>query len=177
MADAMRMALAELLRKAEVEPRLGELREGIRVLAEALMALVVELHLGAAPRERTPPRTGQRNGYRERAWDTRVGTIALRVPRVRDGQLFPEPAGAPHPGRAGVTGGGPGGLRRGVSTWRADDLVKALGLDGISRGQVSRICTPLDAEADLWFESGGRLQKIDGKEPRTENGRLLSRLL
>ena len=89
MADETRMALAELLRKAEAEPGVDVLREGVQVLAEALMALEVEQHLGAARHERTPERSGQRNGYRERAWDTRVGTIGLRVPRVRDGSYFP----------------------------------------------------------------------------------------
>src|SRR5690349_18760435 len=89
MADETRMALAELLRKAEAEPGLDVLREGVRVLTEASMALEVEQHVGAGWHERTPARSGQRNGYRERAWDTRVGTIALRVPRVRDGSYFP----------------------------------------------------------------------------------------
>ena len=89
MADETRMALTELLRKAEAEPGLDVLREGVRVLAEALMALEVEQHVGAARHARTEERTGQRNGSRERAWDTRVGTIDLRVPRVRDGSSFP----------------------------------------------------------------------------------------
>ena len=62
MADETRMALAALLRKAEAEPGLDVLREGVRVLAEAVMALEVEQHVGAAPHERTPERTGQRNG-------------------------------------------------------------------------------------------------------------------
>ena len=89
MADETRMALAELLRKAEVAPALDVLRDGVRVLAEALMALEVAQHLGAGRHERTPTRSGLRNGSRERSWDTRVGTIDLRVPRVRDGSYFP----------------------------------------------------------------------------------------
>src|SRR5690242_20430083 len=89
MTDEVRMALAALLRKAEAEPGVDVLREGVRVLTEALMELEVERHLGAARHERTAERTGQRNGDRERAWDTRVGTVELRVPRVRDGSFFP----------------------------------------------------------------------------------------
>ena len=89
MADTVSMALTELLRKAEAEPDLDTLREGVRVLTQALMELEVAQHLGADRHERRPERTGYRNGYRERSWDTRVGTLDLRVPRVRDGSFFP----------------------------------------------------------------------------------------
>ncbi|MDP9469796.1 MAG: IS256 family transposase [Chloroflexota bacterium] len=140
------MALADLLRQAEADPGLDVLREGVRVLAEALMALEVEQHLGAAPHERTPERTGQRNGYRERAWDTRVGTVDLRVPRVRDGGYFPallEPRTRAERALVAVV---QEAYVAGVSTRRVDDLIKALGLDGISKSQVSRLCAELDAE-------------------------------
>ena len=89
MADDLRMALIELLRKAELERDTDVLREGVRVLSQALMELEVSQHLNAERYEHTPERTGQRNGYRERQWDTRVGTIELQVPRVRDGSFFP----------------------------------------------------------------------------------------
>lgn len=89
MADDLRMALIELLRKAEVEQDTDVLREGVRVLSQALMELEVSQHLQAERYEHTPERTGQRNGYRERQWDARVGTIELQVPRVRDGSFFP----------------------------------------------------------------------------------------
>ena len=71
MADAVRMALAELVRKAEAEPGLDVPREGVRVLAEAVMDLEVEQHLGAGRHERTAGREGYRNGTRERTRDTR----------------------------------------------------------------------------------------------------------
>ena len=148
MADETRMALAELLRKAEAEPALDVLREGVRVLAEALMALEVEQHLGAARHERTPTRSGQRNGSRERSWDTRVGTIPLRVPRVRDGSYFPsllEPRTRAERALVAVVQEAYVG---GVSTRRVDDLVKSLGLEGISKSQVSRLCAELDAEVE-----------------------------
>src|SRR5882757_46603 len=89
MADELSMALETLLRKADVEQDVDVLREGARVFSEALMELEVTRHIGAERHERTAERTGQRNGYREREWDTRVGTIELRVPRVRDGSYFP----------------------------------------------------------------------------------------
>src|ERR1700738_5497586 len=88
MADELRMALAEVLRKAGVE-QADFLREGVRVLAQELMELEVGQQLGAERHERTSERNGYRNGYRERPWDTRVGTIELQVPRVRDGSFFP----------------------------------------------------------------------------------------
>ena len=146
MADATSMALADLLRKAEAEPGLDVLREGVRVLAQALMELEVTQHVGAERHERTPERTGQRNGARDRAWDTRVGTVALRVPRVRDGRYFPsllEPRTRAERALVAVVQEAYVG---GVSTRRVDDLVKALGMDGISKSQVSRLCAELDAE-------------------------------
>jgi putative transposase len=146
MADEVRMALADLLRKAEAEPGLDVLREGVRVLAEAVMALEVEERLGAAPHERTPVRTGQRNGYRERAWDTRVGTIDLRVPRVRDGGYFPSLLEPRTRGERALVAVVQEAYVGGVSTRRVDDVVKALGLEGISKSQVSRLCGELDAE-------------------------------
>src|SRR3712207_4848032 len=89
MADELRMALLELLCEAELERDTDFLREGVRALAEALMALEVNEHLGAEKHEWTEERRGYRNGYRERAWDTRVRTLHVKVPRVRDGSYFP----------------------------------------------------------------------------------------
>ena len=148
MADETRMALAALLRKAEADPGVDVLREGVRVLAEALMALEVEQHLGAGRHERTPERSGQRNGSRERNWDTRVGTIPLRVPRGRDGSYFPsllEPRTRAERALVAVVQEAYVG---GVSTRRVDDLVKSLGLEGISKSQVSRLCAELDEEVE-----------------------------
>jgi len=95
-----------------------------------------------------PERTGQRHGYRERGWDTRVGTVGLRVPRVRDGGYFPallEPRTRAERALAAVV---QEAYVAGVSTRRVDDLVKALGMDGISKSQVSRLCAELDAEVE-----------------------------
>src|SRR5437016_10641796 len=89
MAESLSMALAELLRKADAEPDVDTLREGVRVMTQALMELEVAQHLGAERYQRSPERQGERNGYRDRQWDTRVGTLELRVPRVRDGSFFP----------------------------------------------------------------------------------------
>src|SRR6476646_9448432 len=80
MADNLSMALAELLRKADAEPDVDTLREGVRVMTQALMELEIAQHLGAERYQRSSDRQGERNGYRDRTWDTRVGTLELRVP-------------------------------------------------------------------------------------------------
>ena len=81
MADELRIGLQRLLRKAQVEHDADFLRESVRALSQALMELEVEEHIGAGRHERSPERTGQRNGYRQRSWDTRVGTVELSVPQ------------------------------------------------------------------------------------------------
>jgi transposase-like protein len=176
------MALQDLLRKAEVEHDVDFLREGIRVLAQALMELEVAQHLGAERYERTPERRGERNGYRERDWDTRAGTVELRVPRVRDGSFFPvllEPRRRAERALAAVV---QEAYVHGVSTRRVDDVVKALGLDGISKSQVSRVCAELDGEVErfrtrplagpypyVWLDATVRheapLHRVGGRSP------------
>lgn len=144
MAYEWSMALEGLLRKAQLEPETDFLREGVRVVSQALMELEVTEHVGAQRHERTPGRTGQRNGYRDRRWDTRMGSIPLQVPRVRDGSYFPallEPRRRAEQALAAVV---QEAYVRGVSTRKVDDLVKALGIDGVSKSQVSRVCADLD---------------------------------
>ena len=148
MADTVSMALADLVRKAEEQGDVDFLRDGVRVLTQALMEIEVSQHLGAERHERTAERSGQRNGYREREWDTRVGTIGLRVPRVRDGSYFPtllEPRKRAEQALVAVVREA---YVQGVSTRKVDGLVQALGLDGISKSQVSRLCEALDAEVE-----------------------------
>jgi transposase-like protein len=148
MADEVRMALQGLLRKAGVEQDADFLREGVRVLSQALMELEVADHVGAERHERTTERTGQRNGYRERAWDTRVGTIALQVPRVRDGSYFPSLLDPRKRAERALVAVVQEAYVQGISTRRVDDLVHALGMQGISKSQVSRMCQELDAEVE-----------------------------
>ena len=160
MADKVSMALAELVRKAEADGDVDFLKEGVRVLSQALMEVEVAQHIGAERYERTGERNGQRNGYRDRTWDTRVGTLDLKVPRVRDGSYFPsllEPRKRAERALVAVVREA---YVQGVSTRRVDDLVKALGLDGISRSQVSRLCEELDAEVERF-----RQRKLDSSYP------------
>ena len=148
MAETVSMALADLVRKAEEHGDVDFLREGVRVLTQALMEIEVSQQLGAERYERSGDRVGQRNGYREREWDTRVGTIGLRVPRVREGGYVPgwlEPRKRAEQALVAVVREA---YVQGVSTRKVDDLVKALGLDGISKSQVSRLCQSLDEEVE-----------------------------
>jgi putative transposase len=122
------------------------LREGIRVLAQAVMETEVSAQIGAAPYERRTERLAYRNGYRTRRWDTRVGTIELKIPKVTAGAYFPsllEPRRRAEKALHAVV---VEAYVKGVSTRKVDDLVRALGIDGISRSEVSRICKALDAE-------------------------------
>jgi transposase-like protein len=148
MADEMSMALEALLRKAQVEQNVDFLRESVRMLTQAVMELEVTPQIGAERHERTSERRGQRNGYRERRWDTRVGSLELQVPRLRDGGYFPsllEPRRSAERALVAVVQEAD---VQGVSTRRVDELVQALGPQGISKSQVSLLCTELDAEVE-----------------------------
>ncbi|WP_324715440.1 IS256 family transposase [Carboxydochorda subterranea] len=138
------IALLDLLRKYQDDPQLDALREGVRLLAQALMELEVSQQVGAGRYERSPQRKTQRNGYRDREWDTRVGTIPLRIPKLREGSYFPsllEPRRRAEKALLSVV---QEAYVEGVSTQKVDELVKALGMEGISRSQVSRLCQELD---------------------------------
>lgn len=146
MADD-NMALLEALRKMCVGGDVDVLREGVRMLAQALMEAEVSEVTGLAHGKRDPERRlTSRNGYRDRRWDTRVGTIDLAIPRVRDGSYFPsllEPRRRVERALLAVV---QEAYVLGVSTRRVDDLVQTLGIASISKSEVSRICAALDAE-------------------------------
>jgi putative transposase len=160
VADQLRIGLSELLRKAMIEQDADFLKEGVRVLSQALMEMEVQEHLGAARHERSPSRTGQRNGYRERSWDTRVGTVDLRVPRVRDGGYFPSLLEPRRRAERALSAVVQEAYVHGVSTRKVDDLVKALGMGGISKSRVSELCKELDEEVERF-----RSRPLEGSYP------------
>jgi transposase-like protein len=150
MADD-RMAVLETVRKAIADGDVDFLREGVRVLAQAVMEAEVSELTGVPKGERNPDaRLTHRNGYRERRWDTRVGTIELAVPRVRDGSYLPSLLDPRRRTERALLAVVQEAYVAGVSTRRVDDLVRALGIDGISRSEVSRICAALDAEVSAF---------------------------
>ncbi len=115
---------------------------------------------GLSNYQRSPERQGERNGYRDRNWDTRVGTLELHVPRVRDGSFFPGLLEPRKRAERALVATVREAYVQGVSTRRVDDLVKALGLDGISKSQVSRLCEELDVEVERF-----RSRKLEGNYP------------
>jgi putative transposase len=160
MADELRIGLKELLRKAQIEGDAEFLKEGVRVLSQMLMEMEVEQHIGASRHERSPGRIGQRNGYRQRSWDTRVGSVELSVPRVRDSSYFPsllEPRRKAERALAAVV---QEAYVHGVSTRKVDELVKALGMRGISKSRVSELCEELDEEVERF-----RNRALEGSYP------------
>ena len=121
-------------------------RELLKAFAEKLMGAEADAMCNAGYGERTDERENSRNGYRERRWDTRAGTIPLEVPKLRSGSYYPgwllEPRRRAERALYAVIAEC---YQRGVSTRRVDGLVKAMGLEGISKSQVSNMCVELDA--------------------------------
>jgi len=135
------IALSELAEKgADVDM----LREMIQFISQRVMEMDIEARCGASYGERGVPRENSRNGYRERLWETRAGSIDLRIPKLREGSYFPgflEPRRTAEKALAAVI---QEAYVQGVSTRSVDELVKAMGMTGISKSQVSRLCAEID---------------------------------
>ena len=121
-----RMGLLELLRKGGMDGDVDFLREALRVLVEGIMDAEVSARIGAEYGERSPERVTQRNGYRSRAWDTRVGTMELHIPKLREGSYFPSLLEPRRRSERALLAVIQQAYVEGVSTRRVDDLVKAL---------------------------------------------------
>ena len=148
MTDDM-MTLRTLLEKSSDTDLL---REMIGFTAQRLMALEVESLTGAAPGERSPDRLNQRNGYRERDWETRAGTVELRIPKLRKGSYFPAFLEPRRMAEKALTAVIQEAYVQGISTRSVDDLVKAMGMSGISKSQVSRLCEEIDGKVKAFLE-------------------------
>ena len=145
-----RLPLAELLAKAGDSDFLRGVAEAVRPKAgqtdvvQLLMETDVEGVIGAGRHERSGERTTYRNGYRDRTLDTRVGSLQLRIPKLRQGSYFPpflEPRKTSEKALVAVIQEAWVG---GVSTRRVDDLVQAMGLSGIGKSTVSKLCKDID---------------------------------
>jgi putative transposase len=144
------VTLREYLSKMGLQLDSDLLREGMVVLARLLMEWEVSEQIGAERYQRRPERQTQRNGYRERGWETRVGEIPLRVPKLRQGTYFPgflEPRRRAERALVAVV---QAAYIEGVSTRKVDELVQALGLSGIDKSKVSRMCHDLDEAVTLF---------------------------
>ena len=148
MTDDM-MTLRGLLEKSSDADLL---REMIGFAAERLMALEVEGLTGAAHGVRSPERITHRNGYRERAWETRAGTVALKIPKLRKGSYFPGFLEPRRMAEKALTAVIQEAYIQGVSTRSVDDLVQAMGMTGISKSQVSRLCAEIDDKVESFLD-------------------------
>ena len=120
------------------------LREMISFSAQRLMELEVEGLTGAEHGERTPERINHRNGYRDRPWETRAGTVDLKIPKLRKGSYFPGFLEPRRTAEKALTAVIQEAYIQGVSTRSVDELVQAMGMSGISKSQVSRLCGEID---------------------------------
>jgi putative transposase len=160
MADRPRMTAAQLANKLLVDEHPDVLRESAAWMAAELMEAEVAAQIGAELGERTPERVAHRNGYRPRTWDTRVGELELAIPRLRQGSYFPsflEPRRRAEQALVAVV---QEAYVNGVSTRRVDRLVEQLGVAGMSKDQVSRLCRGLDEQVQVFRE-----RPLEGRYP------------
>src|SRR6201998_4327923 len=175
MPDEM-MTLRALMEKT---PDADLLREMIGFAAQRLMELEVEGLTGAGYGEKSPERRVQRNGYRERDWESRAGTVELRIPKLRKGSYLPGFLEPRRMAEKALTAVVQEAYVQGISTRAVDDLVQAMGMSGISKSQVSRLCEEIDDKVKAFLD-----RPIEGDWPYVwidatyvkvrQNGRVVS---
>ena len=126
-------------------------REMLSFAAERLMEAEVEARTGAGLGDRSPGRLVQRNGYRDRGWDTRAGRIELEIPKLRKGSYFPSFLEPRRTAEKALTAVIQEAYIHGVSTRSVDDLVKAMGASGVSKSQVSRLVEEIDERVNAFL--------------------------
>jgi hypothetical protein len=161
MADPHTLSADALVRKVLSDDHADLVREAVVFLCDQIMEAEVSAQIGAGYGERAPEaRTTQRNGYRERRWDTRAGTLELFIPKLRAGSYFPsflEPRTRSEQALLSVV---MEAFVNGVSTRKVERVVEQLGVAGMSKSQVSRICAELDERVQAF-----RCRPLEGRYP------------
>src|SRR5436190_886852 len=176
MTTATTMALTEL---AEKGADIDVLRQMVQFMAQRLMELDVDGRCGAGYDEKSPERLNSRNGSRDRTWDTRAGSVELKIPKLRQGSYFPEFLETRRTAEKALTAVIQEAYIQGVSTRSVDDLVKAMGMSGVSKSQVSRLCGEIDERVKEFLqrplEGDWPYLWIDATYVKTrQNGRVVS---
>jgi transposase-like protein len=153
------MTLVDVLCKGE-DPEADFLREGVRWLVQELMEAEVSAQIGAERYERSEERTTQRNGYRTRPWETRMGTLEVAIPKLRSGSYFPSWLEARKRGEQALVAVVAEAYVQGISTRKVEALVQTLGISGISKSEVSRMAASLDAQVAAF-----RTRRLDAEYP------------
>jgi len=145
------MPVSEWMRKGLEEHGGDLLREMVAVFTQILMSTDVDTVCGAAYGSRSPERANRRNGYRSRSWDTRVGTIELQIPKLREGSYFPnfliEPRRRAERALVSVVAES---YVNGVSTRKVERVAKAMGIEQLSKSRVSEMARTLDGSVEAF---------------------------
>ena len=144
------MPFLELLRKQSQGGEFDFVREAVLTMAQAFIEAEVQARVGADKHERTEERKTYRNGYRTRDWDTRVGTLELRIPKLREGSFLPSLVEPRRRAEKALVAIVQEAYVSGVSTRKVEDLVQALGIESMDKNRVSRLCEELDAHVQAW---------------------------
>ena len=160
MAEDRRMTAAQVVDKLMGSEHADVLRESVSWLVAELMEAEVSAQIGAEHGERSSTRASHRNGYRPRSWSTRAGEVELAIPRLRTGSYLPsflEPRKRSEQALVAVV---QEAYVNGVSTRKVDRLVEQLGVAGMSKDQVSRLCRSLDEQVSAFRE-----RPLEGRHP------------
>jgi transposase-like protein len=161
MAESQSMTTAEVVAKTLITEHADFLRDAVALVARELMEAEISAEIGAGHGEVSIERSTHRNGYRPRAWETRVGEIDLLVPRKRSGEAyFPSFLEARRPAEQAIVAVVMEAYVNGVSTRKVDRIVEELGISGMTKDRVSQICKGLDEKV-----RGFRERPLEGEYP------------